>query len=95
MPGLVIMDLNGGDAAICVVDDALWDQIVKINNDVGDLDKVYNDIGWLICNQSDTDRHDGAPDREGNILNTYYTQTWSIEIVNITSIRGILMLPCM
>lgn len=90
MPGLVIIDHGDGDAHVCVVDDALWDQVVEVTNAGEISDKTYNELLWLAYG---THRPEGAPDRKGSVVTSCFTKTWAVEVVDIPALRGILTLP--
>lgn len=91
MAGLVVLDLGGGDAAITVVDSVLWEQIKSIPEE--NTGRYQEIIIWLTCTDPDVDRPEGAPDRQGQVLREYYTQTFAVEEVDITDVTGILTLP--
>lgn len=95
MAGLVIIDLNGGDYAVALADDALWAQIQSIPNKVEAYAKEHGDryaevftrwVGWLVVNNSDEEepcaQPDGCPDRGGSVVKTWYCQSPVIEKTN-------------
>jgi len=100
-----VFDLNGGDAAFTLVDDALWDQIVEFWSKEKENQDLYRDaeiIGWLcsVDNEEhepdykpEVHRPDGAPDPAGKVIKTWYTQTYCLEPVEMKDVRGILTFP--
>lgn len=101
MAGLVVVDLGGGDSSIHLVDDALWDQIQVVWSSTEGTHLTIDTevIQWLTL-QSDSEEEDrearpaNAPDREGRVLSTWYTQNYVIERIEIDcKVTGILTLP--
>jgi hypothetical protein len=97
MAGIVVDDLNGGDFAVKLVDDALWAQIQRIPEKVEKYcseheqryyGQVFTEwVGWLALDDSDEEepcpKPDCCPDREGKTLKTWYCQAPVIEDVDI------------
>lgn len=98
--GIVVFDLNGGDAAYHFVDQERWEQVVAVHNAGDDgasgwADQACEVAGWLTSDGSpETDRPEGAPDRKGALLKTCFTQTFVVEQVGLQGeLLGILTFP--
>lgn len=98
--GVIVFDLQGGDAAYHFVDRERWDQILEVHANANEnerdwTNKVVDVVGWLTSDESpETHQPVGAPDRRGKLLGTCYTQTFVIERVGIEgNIIGLLTLP--
>lgn len=102
--GLIVFDLYSGDAVYHLVDEALWDQINRLHVAWGEevarpnrspscTEKHTEIIGWLTCDDKDVYRPEGAPDREGQVIKTWFTQTYVVEEVELDGVVGILTFP--
>ena len=94
MAGIIMVDLNGGDSAITVVDDALFGQIQDVFNNGACDGSTQGIILWLSSPAREKDvRPKTAPDPKGEVLRTYYTQTWSTEAVDFNGVKAMITLP--
>jgi len=92
MPGLVVTDLMGGDAHWCVVDDELWQQIVGLDYPDTHNNLRLEAIGYLTCKDPEVYKPEHAPERRGQILREFFTQTGVLEHEKLDGIVGILTL---
>lgn len=97
--GLIVFDLQGGDAAFVLVDAQRWHQIFSVydgwadEHDVAGLSEV---VGWLTTDDASCDRPAKAPEeRVGTIIRTWHTQNYVIEPVHMEDVAWLLTLPCL
>lgn len=98
MPGLVMIDLMGGDYTFVVVSDMRWFQIAALDPTEmpGDDDQERNAawreaVMWLTEENPEADRPAHVPAPAGEVIKTYYTQDGVLEPAGIQGpIRGIL-----
>lgn len=87
MAGLVIKDLMGGDLAVALVSDKLWDQIREVPALIGEGERYAwrfaEVVGWLVCEDPECDRPDhvkGCPEaRRGHVVKVWHCQSPVIE----------------
>lgn len=83
--GIVVFDLNGGDAVFHFVDRERWTQILEVHSATdykarGWKYSLQEMIGWLTADVSpEYERPEGAPDRRGKLLANLHTQTFVVE----------------
>ena len=100
MAGLVIKDLMGGDFAVHLVNDDMWQQILAVKSELSATGR-YDDAGfakvvaWLMDEGEPAAPELGCPaQREGFIVQTWYCQAPIIEPARIVdNIDGIVFLP--
>lgn len=104
MAGLVIKDLMGGDFAVSLVSDDMWQQILQVPELIGEGPnyawRFAEVVGWIThpdVAEAEGWRPsvDGCPEaREGFVVQTWYCQAPVIEPTKIQdNIDGIVFLP--
>ena len=96
--GIIVSDLGDGDASYTFVDEERWEQIVALNETLNESlskDDLIEYVGWLTSIPSDeVDRPKGSPDGRGTILKRVFTQTFSVEPVDVQGqLIGIITFP--
>jgi hypothetical protein len=83
--GILMFDLGGGDNAFHFVDEERWDQIKAAQHAIvhaerGWKDKFVDLTRWLTSDNSPETCHpEGAPDRKGKLLASYFCQSYVLE----------------
>ncbi len=99
MCAIVVQDLTGGDYAINVVDDELWQQIKSLPS--RQSEEWIEMVEWLICDDPDIERSYDAEaklgcreiERQGKTTQVVYAQRFDIELFdNVKDVSGVLFL---
>ena len=100
MSGLIVLDQGGGDACFKLVDNERWAQILEVHAAYDEslgMDKLQDIILFM---STEPEKEDAPPPPKGapailrgNIINTWYTQTFVHEPVEISNVTGIITLP--
>ena len=81
MPGLVMLDLMGGDYTFVVVDDPLWAQISALDpadmpgDDEAEKDEAWHEAVLWLTDEKPAERPAHVPMPAGRVLVTYCTQS--------------------